>query len=837
MPSSVIHEVSHAKKKPMTALLTSNLGPESCSDITEYGYWLQTHPKVSNWQAPNCMLHHYKSKDTSKCLANKRVVFIGDSTARMTFFGAMRAMNGSLVDYTDVDEKHLNRKLIFSDVSFEFVWDPLMDGEGLDFLKNTKPGDADNIAFVYISFGLWYVQKHHADSKDLFRKHLKTLSSILDNEPNKFSKVFISPVLVPFYEKLPDSRATDFQKPWSENLNEVIAEVFPSSTPSVTIPHVFNSLPENMGENYNDEGIQYTEGLADLEADILYNTVCNTAISDSYPYSKTCCLDYPKPRGTYLLVLLITTVLLPMFLVSNYFLRYWGAEVIGRSSKPLVTLQTVQAALLIFSLCLTYCFLCDRTDFFSKGNKNFQWSDFYGLCGVSLALGAFSLVKISNPKNATFLNRFQTDEWKGWMQIAILIYHITGGSKVLPIYKAIRVMVASYLFMTGYGHTAFFTKKGDFGLKRVVSVLCRLNMLTIFLAYVMNTDYLFYYFSPLVTFWFGVIWITYRILPRYNAGLVSSLLKVFISGIVIYLAVSVPGPLEAVFWIFSKVANISWDLREWRFRVMLDIWAVHAGMITSILVNHDELQGIREKLGKFRYLGAAVGTTLFVIYWVSSGAYDVKTEYNQVNKYISIFPILGFILLRNAPPFVGYYSTVFAWFGKISLETFILQFHIWMAADTKGVLYMIDMGMTNWKYYDTNSYQQLLHLHEIRHYANFILISIPFLLLSERISYASGVLTTFFVSPKDIFDNESKTLPHPVTGDSNEQIPLDNLSARDVPADKEGLLEGSQSISYSNSKAVRMLQKLGVVAFTTFLDLRARVLLVLVILFAMNNFW
>lgn len=35
------------------------------------------------------------------------------------------------------------------------------------------------------------------------------------------------------------------------------------------------------------------------------------------------------------------------------------------------------------------------------------------------------------------------------------------------------------------------------------------------------------------------------------------------------------------------------------------------------------------------------------------------------------------------------YSSFFAWFGKISLELFICQYHIWLAADTKGILVLI----------------------------------------------------------------------------------------------------------------------------------------------------
>nr|XP_038029719.1 N-acetylneuraminate 9-O-acetyltransferase isoform X4 [Anas platyrhynchos] len=305
------------------------------------------------------------------------------------------------------------------------------------------------------------------------------------------------------------------------------------------------------------------------------------------------------------------------------------------------------------------------------------------------------------------LNREQTDEWKGWMQLVILIYHISGASTFLPVYMHIRVLVAAYLFQTGYGHFSYFWIKGDFGVYRVCQVLFRLNFLVVVLCIVMDRPYQFYYFVPLVTVWFMIIYATLATWPQivqkkangnclWHFGL---LLKLICLLACIYFLSYSQGAFEKVFsfWPLSKCFELNGNVYEWWFRWKLDRYVVFHGMLFAfIYLALQKRQMISEGKGDALFSNRVSNVLLFIsivsfmTYSIWASSCKNKTECNELHPSVSVVQILAFILIRNIPGYVrSVYSSFFAWFGKISLELFICQYHIWLAADTKGILVLI----------------------------------------------------------------------------------------------------------------------------------------------------
>lgn len=482
---------------------------------------------------------------------------------------------------------------------------------------------------------------------------------------------------------------------------------------------------------HDTEGLHLVDKVTSAQAQVLINLRCNDNLVKKSPFDSTCCYKYPPPNYQQLIFFALVLVVVPII----YHFKSQG--LLGHSYYPP---ESVLQALFIFGLVLAYAFLSDRTHLFGKESKHFSLDQFSLLVLITVIVGYLTAesAKVDQP----FLSRDQTDEWKGWMQILILIYHYLGASKVSWIYNIIRLFVAMYLFMTGFGHTVFFYKKADYGIERVFTVLVRLNLLNVVLSYIMNANYLLYYFSPLVSFWFGVIWITMRVKHAKNSDMRFLGVKFAISAILVTIFIKTPGILETLFVVLKVLARIHWDAVEWRFRVGLDMWIVYVGMIVAILFI--KASDYTNSTHWPRYRNIAIGVSILTIaaYVLFETTRESKFVYNQWHPYVSLFPTLAFIVLRNASTHLrNTHSNALAVIGRCSLETFVLQFHIWMAGDAKAILVVI--GQSEWRW------------------VSFVLTTVAFVILSWKIAAVTGVITEWMTGSQK--ENKlAPTIPAPV---------------------------------------------------------------------------
>ena len=110
------------------------------------------------------------------------------------------------------------------------------------------------------------------------------------------------------------------------------------------------------------------------------------------------------------------------------------------------SLQDALFAVFTLGWIMVFYFLCDYLHYFPKADRVYNRDLFMFLCAM-LFLVAVSFTWVVGPAGK-LLNRDQTEEWKGWMQVMFVWYHYF---KAAETYNAVRVYIAAYVFMTGFG--------------------------------------------------------------------------------------------------------------------------------------------------------------------------------------------------------------------------------------------------------------------------------------------------------------------------------------------------------------------------------------------------
>ena len=670
-------------------------------------------------------------------------------------------------------ERHSDLTFKQGCVQIEFLWDPFLNSSRLrselehhQLRKNSS--DSTQVAAMLVGTGLWHAKDLGSNFLNSFEQSIDSIASFLPH-PSIDSKlvrlpptarketqnlVLFAPVSTPIKSQLDATRALKLAPESIHAMNNYLRQA--ADKDFLNVLWSFSLMTWQRPSAYEENGIHVVENVANGQADIFLNMRCNDEPSlDHHPFDKTCCKQQPFiHREQYLMILIAT--------ITVIYAIYWSVMPPSNSKTGCNTLAAkagVKAAS-ILAASILYCFAADRTLIFDRLQKVPSQQMFLQLVSLILLGGLITVRRSGNrsagaiaklPRTApvqAFLSRDQTEEWKGWMQLVILIYHYTGMSSVLWIYQIVRLLVASYLFMTGYGHTIYFLKTNNFSIHRVASVLIRLNLLSCLLAYLMRTDYNFYYFPALSSFWFLVVYLTIRIRHQPNVVPTMLILRIVISAILVQLLLRTSGVLEHFFQFLQKTCKMNVDVQEFRFRLSLDAYIVYAGMLAATLFL--QITGaapcsttclatqIKRVPNIAHVLAVIASMIVFPAYFIVVQRCSDKYVYNWWHPIVSPLPVLAFVVLRNATQGLrDWHSRMFAWLGRFSLETFILQYHIWLAADTKALL---SFGL-----WTRNGGTGDGWLESLGWCCEFILVTTLFLWTSLVTSDATSVLTSSIV--------------------------------------------------------------------------------------------
>lgn len=188
---------------------------------------------------------------------------------------------------------------------------------------------------------------------------------------------------------------------------------------------------------------------------------------------------------------------------------------------------------------------------------------------------------------------------------------------------------------------------------------------------------------------FGIIWVTLWLGHKHNDRPAFLLSKLVVAAALTAVFFEIPGPLEKTFELINTVFATNWNAGEWRFRQTLDMWIVWVGMLTAyafIKIKEYRVPDDPRWPQWVQWTTIASGLTM-AGYFVFELTRESKFVYNAYHPYVSILPVLAWCVLRNATPWLRSTSSkFFIFFGQCSLETFILQFHLFIAGECVVVL-------------------------------------------------------------------------------------------------------------------------------------------------------
>ena len=98
--------------------------------------------------------------------------------------------------------------------------------------------------------------------------------------------------------------------------------------------------------------------------------------------------------------------------------------------------------------------------------------------------------------------------------VILLAYQMTDASgKSLVLSMCIQLLISSYLFLSAYCHFHYYWTTGNYQFLPFIQMLFKYNFLTITLCLLMNRHYQSYYYPPLISFYFTLMYVILACIP------------------------------------------------------------------------------------------------------------------------------------------------------------------------------------------------------------------------------------------------------------------------------------------------------------------------------------
>jgi len=269
------------------------------------------------------------------------------------------------------------------------------------------------------------------------------------------------------------------------------------------------------------------------------------------------------------------------------------------------------------------------------------------------------------------------------MQWAFIFYHYY---RVYYVYNEIRVFVSAYVWMTGFGNFLYFDRKGDYSLERIVSMVIRINYFPLALSYFLNVPLELYYVVPLHTMGFFMTMATCYLGTVIEKRLGLDYWKSRIGAILISFFVHV------AFYETSAVDSLLLISKELHFRFQADKYSALQGLVCGLLMGkaNEYMQwayaGEPGMMFWTKWTQRASGIIMIALWFGTYGKLSDKFEYNPVHPYIFVIPVLGWLMIRNSSRWLcESHSTVLEFLGRNTLETYVLQFHVFMTKNVQHI--------------------------------------------------------------------------------------------------------------------------------------------------------